>query len=88
MSKTKAFPFNQNLKCVKHGICVATCVICHEQYVGQTKNKFSEFHGNVNKRPTHEAYTQWRIYAKRLPWQVWTYAPSNNFRHRDNFYAR
>jgi len=24
-----------------HGIYVATCFICHEQYVGQTKNKFS-----------------------------------------------
>jgi len=68
---------------------VATCVICHEQYVEQTKNKFStrwsshrsnwnrpnceidennkdkvallqhfsEFLGDVNQPPIHEAYT-------------------------------
>jgi len=41
MSKTKTFPLNQKLICAKHDIYVATCAIYHEQYVGQTKNKFS-----------------------------------------------
>jgi len=41
MSKNKTFPLNQKLTCANHGIYVATCVMCHEQYVGQTKNKFS-----------------------------------------------
>jgi len=42
MSKTKTFPLNQNLTCPNYGIYVATCVLCHEQYVGQTKNKYSK----------------------------------------------
>ena len=41
MGKNKTFPLNQKLTCANHGIYVATCVICHEQYVEQTKNKFS-----------------------------------------------
>ena len=41
MGKNKTFPLNQKLTCANHGIYVATCAICHEQYVGQTKNKFS-----------------------------------------------
>ena len=41
MGKNKTFPLNQKLTLTNHGIYVATCVICHEQYVGQTKNKFS-----------------------------------------------
>jgi len=41
MGKIKTFPLNQKLTCANHGIYVATCVICHEQYVGQTNNKFS-----------------------------------------------
>jgi len=41
MGKNKTFPLNQKLTCDNHGIYVATCVICDEQYVGQTKNKFS-----------------------------------------------
>jgi len=85
----QTFPFKQNLTCAKYGVYVAICVICHEQYGGQTKNKFSkrwsshsnswnrlncdidennkdevalsrhfsEFHGNVNKPPIHEAYS-------------------------------
>ena len=40
MSKTKTFRPNQNLTCANYGIYAATCVICNEQYVGQTKNKF------------------------------------------------
>jgi len=40
MGKNKTFPLNQKLTCANHGIYVATCVICHNQYVGQTKNKF------------------------------------------------
>jgi len=42
MSKINTFPLNQNLTCANFGIYAATCVICHEQYVGQTKNKFSK----------------------------------------------
>ena len=53
MSKTKTFPLNQNLTCANYGIYVATCVLCHEQYVGQTKNKFSKswsaHHTNWNR---------------------------------------
>jgi len=41
MGKNKTFPLNQKLTCANHGIYVATCVICHEQYVRQTKKKFS-----------------------------------------------
>jgi len=33
ISKTKTFPLNQNLTCADYGIYVATCVLCHEQYV-------------------------------------------------------
>jgi len=42
MTKTKTFPLNQYLTCANHGwyVCVATCVICHEQYVGQTVKTF------------------------------------------------
>jgi len=40
MSKTKTFLLNQHLTCTDYGIYVATCVPCHEQYVGQTKNNF------------------------------------------------
>jgi len=42
MSKTKTFPLNHNLTCADYGIYVATCVPCHEQHVGQTKNKISK----------------------------------------------
>jgi len=42
MSKTETFPLNQNLTCGNYGIYVATFVLCHEQYVAQTKNKFSK----------------------------------------------
>ena len=88
MCKNETFLLNQKLTCANHGIYVATCVICHEQYVGQTKNKFSmrwsshrsnwnrpnceidennkdkaallrqfsEFHGDINKPPTHGVY--------------------------------
>ena len=41
VGKNKTFPLNQKLTRANHGIYVVTCVICHEQYVGQTKNKFS-----------------------------------------------
>ena len=39
--KNKTFPLNQNLTSASYGIYVATCVICHEQYVGQNTNKIS-----------------------------------------------
>ena len=42
LTKTKTFKLNQSLICADFGIYVATCVICHEQYVGQTSNKFSK----------------------------------------------
>jgi len=41
MTKTKSFPLKQNLTRPNYGIYMATCVICHEQYVGQISNKFS-----------------------------------------------
>ena len=42
LTKTKTFKLNQSLTSADFGIYVATCVICHEQYVGQTSNKFSK----------------------------------------------
>ena len=42
LTKTKTFKLNQSLTCADFGIYVATCVICREQYVGQTSNKFSK----------------------------------------------
>lgn len=42
MSKTKTLPLSQNLTCANYGICLATCVLCHEQCVGQTTNIFSK----------------------------------------------
>ena len=42
LTKTKTFKLNQSLTCADFGIYVATCLICHEQYVGQTSNKFSK----------------------------------------------
>jgi len=42
LTKTKTFKLNQTLTCADFGIYVATCMICHEQYVGQTSNKFSK----------------------------------------------
>ena len=42
LTKTKTFKLNQSLTCADFGIYVTTCVICHEQYVGQTSNKFSK----------------------------------------------
>ena len=42
LTKTKTFRLIQSLTCADFGIYVATCVICHEQYVSQTSNKFSK----------------------------------------------
>ena len=42
LTKTKTFKLNQSLTCADFGIYVATCVMYHEQYVGQTSNKFSK----------------------------------------------
>ena len=42
LTKTKTFKLNQSLTCADFGIYVAICVICHEQYIGQTSNKFSQ----------------------------------------------
>jgi len=42
LTKTKTFKLNQSLTWADFGIYVVTCVICHEQYVGQTSNKFSK----------------------------------------------
>ena len=41
-SNGKLFPLRQVLTCDNHGIYVATCKLCGEQYVGQTSNKFSK----------------------------------------------
>jgi len=41
MSKSKTFPLKENFAGANYGINAATCVICHEQSVGQTMNKFS-----------------------------------------------
>jgi len=41
LTKIKTFPLNQNFICADFGIYVAICVICLEQHVGQTSNKFS-----------------------------------------------
>ena len=38
LTKNKTFKLNQSLTCADFGTYVATCVICHEQYVGQTSN--------------------------------------------------
>ena len=38
----KIFTLNQTLDCSNYGIYVATCRLCHKQYVGQTINKFSK----------------------------------------------
>ena len=42
LTKPKTLKLNQSLTCADFGIYVATCVMCHEQYVGQTSNKFSK----------------------------------------------
>jgi len=42
LTKTKTFKLNQSLTCADFGIYVATCVICHGQYVGQTSKKVSK----------------------------------------------
>jgi len=42
LTKTKNFKLNQSLTCADFGIYVATRVMRHEQYVGQTSNKFSK----------------------------------------------
>ena len=42
LTKTKTFKLNQSLTCADFDIYVATCVICLEQYFGQTSNKFSK----------------------------------------------
>jgi len=41
ITKNKTVPVNQNLTCANYDIYVASCVICHEHYVGQTSNKLS-----------------------------------------------
>ena len=40
-SKRGNFSLRQRLSCTNYGVYVATCCICHEQYVGQPKNRFS-----------------------------------------------
>ena len=64
LTKTKTFKLNQSLTCADFGIYVATCVICHEQYVGQTSNKFSKrllaHRSNWNKQYCKTAVTRTR----------------------------
>ena len=38
----KIFVLKQTLNCSNYGIHVATCSLCHKQYIGQTTNKFSK----------------------------------------------
>ena len=40
-TSNNSFHLTQHLTCKHYGIYVATCCICKEQYVGQTKNRFS-----------------------------------------------
>ena len=40
-SKRGNFSLRESLSCTNYGVYVATCCICHEQYVGRTKNRFS-----------------------------------------------
>jgi len=40
LTKNKPLLLNQNLTCPNFGIYVATCVICHGQYVGQPTTNF------------------------------------------------
>jgi len=42
LTKTKTFKLNQSLTYADFGIYVKTYAICHEQFVGQTSNKFSK----------------------------------------------
>ena len=55
MSRNKTFPLNQKLTCANHGIYVATCVICHEQYwicranQKQFSMRWSSHHSNWNR---------------------------------------
>jgi len=42
LGKTKTFKLHHSLTCADFGIYVVTCVMCHEQYLGQTSNKFSK----------------------------------------------
>ena len=39
-SKRGNFSLRQTLSCTNYGVYDATCCICHEQYAGQTKNRF------------------------------------------------
>jgi len=45
MSKNKTSQLKQNWTCANYDIYLATCVICHEQYVGQ----WSSHRSNWNK---------------------------------------
>ena len=38
----KIFALKQTSECSNYGIYVATCRLCHKQYIGQTINKFSK----------------------------------------------
>jgi len=40
LTKTKTFKLNQSLTCADFGIYVATCVICHEQYLVKLATNF------------------------------------------------
>jgi len=54
LTKNETFPLNQNLKCTHYDKQVATCVMCHQPYIGQTVNKFSmrwsSYRGTWNRR--------------------------------------
>jgi len=46
-SKNKSFRINRIFRCANFGIYVATCVTCHEEYVGQTSINF-HWDGHLN----------------------------------------
>ena len=61
LTKTKTFKLNQSLTCEDFGIYIATCVICHEQYVGQTSNKFSRrWSAHCSNWNKQDCKTEWQ----------------------------
>ena len=63
LTKTNTFLLNQSLTFAHFGIYVAICVLCHEQCVGQTSNKFSKrwsaHRSNWNKQDCKLTMTKW-----------------------------
>ena len=76
LTKTKTFKLNQSLTWADFGIYVVTCVICHEQYVGQTSNKFSKrWSGHCSN--CHEQYVGQICHEQYVGDMSWTVCWSN-----------